>query len=188
MKKALDPNTWALPSPVWVVGTYDKHDKPNLMTAAWGGICNSKPPSIYVSLREATYSYGNIMERRAYTVSIPGEKHREEADYVGTVSGRDRDKYADTGLTSVHSDLVDAPYVAEFPLVLECKVVQVEKLGLHTMFIGEIKGIKADTDVLTDGKPDLQKVKPLLFCSGDQGYHSVGVRLGDAFSQRKPTK
>ncbi|MCJ7722199.1 flavin reductase family protein, partial [Candidatus Bathyarchaeota archaeon] len=64
----------------------------------------------------------------------------------------------------------------------------VEKLGLHTMFVGEIVGIKADKDVLTDGRPDIQKIKPILFSSGDRGYHSVGSRLSDAFTQRNPLK
>jgi flavin reductase (DIM6/NTAB) family NADH-FMN oxidoreductase RutF len=188
MKTTLDPNTWAIPSPVWVIGTYDKQNKPNLMTVAWGGICNSRPPSVNVSLREATYSHGNIMDRQAYTVSIPGEQHLKEADYIGIVSGRDTDKFKDTGLTPVKSNMVDAPYVEEFPLVIECKVVHIEKLGLHTMFVGEIVGIKADEDALTKGRPDMQKVKPILFGSTDSGYHSVGVRLADAFTQRKPTK
>ena len=184
MKTSLDPNTWAIPSPVWVVGTYDKDNRPNIMTAAWGGICNSRPPSIYVSLREATYSHGNIIERNAYTVSIPGELHFREADYIGIASGRDTNKFEDTKLTAVKSDLVDAPYVDEFPLILECRVVRVEKLGLHTMFVGEIVGIKAEESTLTDGRPNIQKVKPFVFSSGDRGYHAVGNRLADAFTQR----
>ena len=188
MKTSLDPNTWAVPSPVWVVGTYDKDNKPNVMTAAWGGICNSRPPSIYVSLREATYSHGNIMDRKAYTVSIPGDEYIKEADYIGIASGKDTNKLEDTGLTAVKSDLVDAPYVEEFPLILECRVVKVEKLGLHTMFVGEIVGIKADSEALTEGRPDLQKIRPILFSSGDRGYHSVGSRLADAFTQRSPLK
>jgi flavin reductase (DIM6/NTAB) family NADH-FMN oxidoreductase RutF len=188
MKTALEPNTWALPSPVWVVGTYDKENKPNIMTAAWGGICNSRPPSVYVSLREATYSHGNIMDRKAYTISIPGDKHVKETDYVGIASGRNTDKFKDAGLTAVKSELVDAPYVDEFPLVLECNVVHVEKLGLHTMFVGEIIGIKIDEDAITDGRPDLQKIKPFVFSSGDRGYHSVGLRLADAFTQRNLVK
>jgi flavin reductase (DIM6/NTAB) family NADH-FMN oxidoreductase RutF len=188
MKTSLDPNTWAIPSPVWVVGSYDKEGEPNVMTAAWVGICNSKPPSIYVSLREATYSYGNIMERKAYTVSIPGDRYLKEADYIGIVSGRNTDKLKDTVLTPVKSDLVDAPYVYEFSLVLECKVVHVKKLGLHTIFVGEIIGIKADEEVLTNGRPDLQKIRPILFSSGDRGYHSVGSRIMDAFTQKNPPK
>lgn len=188
MKISLEPNTWAMPSPVWVVGSYDKEGRPNVMTAAWGGICNSRPPSIYVSLREATYSHGNITYRKAFTVSIPGDKYVKEVDYIGIASGRDTDKLSDTSLTSVRSELVDAPYVDEFPLILECKVVKIEKLGLHTMFIGEIVGIKAEEDALTNERPDLQKIRPILFSSGNRGYHSVGSKLIEPFTQREPPK
>ena len=113
------------------------------------------------------------MSRRAYTVSVPGEEYWREVDYMGIASGRDTDKVKDTELTAVKSELVDAPYVDEFPLVLECKVVKVVKIGLHTEFIGEILDVKADKDVLTDGAPDTQKIRPLLFGTGDRGYHTV---------------
>ena len=186
MKTSLDPHTWAVPSPVWVVGTYDKEGIPNVMTAAWSGICCSQPPCIYVSLRRATYSYGNIQERKAYTVSIPGEEYWREADYIGIASGKDTNKLEDTALTAVRSDIVDAPYVEEFPIVLECNLVRVAELGLHTMFVGEIMGVKADADILTDGRPDIQKIKPIIFSSPDRGYHSVAIRLADAFTQRQP--
>jgi len=68
MKKSLGARALAFITPVWVVGTYDKDDKPNVMTAAWGGICCSKPPCIYVSLRKPRYSYNNIVERKAFTI------------------------------------------------------------------------------------------------------------------------
>ena len=186
MKESLGAKTLAVPTPVWVVGTYDENGRPNFMTAAWGGVCCSSPPCIYVSLREATYSHGNIVSRRAYTVSVPGEEYWREVDYLGIASGRDTDKVKDTDLTAVKSELVDAPYVDEFPLVLECRVVEVVNIGLHTEFIGEILDVKADKDVLTDGAPDTQKIRPLLFGTGDRGYHTVGVRIGDAFTQRRP--
>lgn len=186
MKTSLGAKTLAVPSPVWVVGTYDKDGRPNFMTAAWGGICCSRPPCIYVSLREATYSHGSIVARGVYTVSVPGEEYWREADYMGVASGRDTDKVADTGLTAVESAVVDAPYVEEFPVVLECRVKETVSLGLHTMFVGEIVDVKADEDVLTDGAPDTQKIRPLLFGSGDRGYHTVGPRIGDAFTNRKP--
>lgn len=186
MKTSLGAKTLAVPSPVWVVGTYNKDGRPNFMTAAWGGICCSRPPCVYVSLREATYSHGNIAARGAYTVSVPGEEYWREADYMGVASGRDTDKVADTGLTAVESLVVDAPYVEEFPLALECRVKETVSLGLHTMFVGEIVDVRADEDVLTDGAPDTQKIRPLLFGSGDRGYHTVGPRIGDAFTNRKP--
>jgi flavin reductase (DIM6/NTAB) family NADH-FMN oxidoreductase RutF len=165
------------------LGTYDPDGKPNVMTAAWGGICCSRPPCVYVSLRKATYTHGNILSRRAYTISIPSENHVKEADYFGLASGRDVDKLAVSRLTPVKSSVVDAPYVEEFPVVLECRVRHIVELGLHTQFVGEILDVKADPAVLTeDGLPDIVKVKPLIFEPGNRQYYRVGSCVEQAFS------
>ncbi len=186
MKKALDASTLSLTNPVWIVGTYDPDGKPNAMAAAWGGICCSKPPCVYVSLRKATYTYGSIVQRQAYTISVPSEVHVKEADYFGIASGRDVDKFARSGLTPVKSDLVDAPYVEEFPLVLECKVVHTIELGLHTQFIGEIVGVKADEDVLGEGdQVEIGRAKPFVFDSAVRAYYGIGRLLGKGFSLGK---
>jgi flavin reductase (DIM6/NTAB) family NADH-FMN oxidoreductase RutF len=167
MKISLGAKTLAFPAPAWVVGTYDIEEKPNLMTAAWGGICCSRPPCVYVSLRKATYTYGNLMEKKAFTINIPSENFVKETDYMGNVSGRDVDKFTKTGFTAVRSDLVDAPYINEFPLILECKVIQTIEIGLHTEFVGEIVDVKADESVLNkSGLPDIKKVKPIVFSPG----------------------
>ena len=109
-----------------------------------------------------------------------------EADYVGIASGRDVNKFNVTGLTPVKSELVDAPYAAEFPLVLECRLLQIVEIGLHTQFIGEIVDVKAEADVLgDDGLPDILKIKPLIYDTGHKGYHGVGPLLGKAFSVGK---
>jgi flavin reductase (DIM6/NTAB) family NADH-FMN oxidoreductase RutF len=183
MKKSLGPKTLLFPTPVWVVGTYNKDGKPNVMTIAWGGICCSKPPCVAISLRKATYSYGNIAERNAFTVNVPSETHAKDADFFGLVSGKDVDKFSATGLTPIKSDLVDAPYLKEFPLVLECKVIHTFEIGLHTQFIGEILDVKADESVLGEkGLPDIEKVRPIVFSPDRRVYHKVGEYLGDAFS------
>ena len=189
MKKSFGAKTLAFPSPVWCVGSYDIHDTPNLMTIAWGGICCSKPPAAAISLRKATYTYGNIMARRAYTINIPSVKYVKEADYVGMASGRREDKFATTGLTPVKSDLVDAPYVDEFPMILECKVIHTHEIGLHTQFIGEIIDVRVDEAALTDeGLPDMGKVAPFIYGSEIQSYHRIGEKIGDAFQIGKKLK
>lgn len=183
MKKSLGPKTLLYPTPVWVVGSYDKAGRPNAMTIAWGGICCSRPPCVAVSVRKATYSYGNIMERKAFTVNIPSESQVKEADYVGLVSGKDTDKFTTARLTPVKSDRVDAPYIEEFPLILECTVVHVIDVGMHTQFIGEILDVKADEAVLDRrGLPDIEKIRPILFSPETRSYHGVGRFLGEAFS------
>ena len=183
MKQSLGAKTILYPTPVLVVSTYDEEGKPNAMTAAWGGIACSKPPCVTVSLRAATASHGNIMKRQAFTISIPGEEDAARADYLGLVSGRDHDKFSEAGLTPVRSELVDAPYIEEFPLVLECSVVGVHELGLHTQFIGEIKDVKIDDAMLGgDGQVDVRRLRPMLFAMSPGGYYGIGEFLGQAYS------
>jgi flavin reductase (DIM6/NTAB) family NADH-FMN oxidoreductase RutF len=180
---SLGANTFAPTTPIWVVGTYDAEGKPNVMTAAWGGICCSKPPCVYVSLRKATYTYGNLLERKAFTISFPSTDYVKEADYFGLASGRDNDKFATTKLTPIKSTLVDAPYVKEFPMILECKVIKVVEIGLHTEFIGEIIDVKADEHVLDSNKmPDIKKLKPITWSMADMSYRTLGDKVGKAFS------
>ncbi len=183
MKKSLGAKTLAQPAPAWVIGSYDAQGKPNIMTIAWGGICCSQPPCVTISLRKATYTYECIKERKAYTVNIPSATLVKEVDYIGIVSGRTVDKFDITKLTPVRSVLVDAPFIKEFPVVIECKVLHIVEIGLHTQFIGEIVDIKAEESVLDDqGMADILKVRPLIFNPGQGAYYSVGELIGKAFS------
>ena len=183
MKKSLGAITIVFPTPVFIVGTYDKDAKPNAMVVAWGGICCSDPACVSISLREATYTYSNILDKKAFTVNIPSEKYIKEADYFGIVSGRTENKFTSTGLTPLKSELVDAPYIKEFPLVLECSLLHAVKIGLHTIFVGQIKDVKADEEVLTkEGVPDIDKIKPISFNPINCTYNGVGKCLGNAFS------
>ncbi len=183
MKKSVGAKTLVYPTPVFVVGTYDASGKPNVMTASWGGICCSKPPCVAVSLRAATATHGNIAARKAFTISIPSEAHVRAADYLGMVSGRDVDKFAATKLTPVRSDLVDAPYVKEFPMIVECRLAHTFELGLHTQFVGEVLDVKIEDAVLrSDGMADIKKILPLVFTPDSQEYYGVGSFIGKAFS------
>ncbi|NOY40105.1 MAG: flavin reductase family protein [Nitrospirae bacterium] len=183
MKKSLGPKTIIYPTPVLVIGSYDSNGRANAMTASWGGICCSQPPCIAVSLRKATCTYDNLMEHKAFTVNIPSEDYIREADFFGTVSGKNEDKFSTTGLTPVKSDLVDAPYIREFPLILECRVIHTFEIGLHTQFIGEVMDLKIEESVLGEnGVPDIEKVKPVLFAPESRTYYGLGNFLGKAFS------
>jgi flavin reductase (DIM6/NTAB) family NADH-FMN oxidoreductase RutF len=185
MKKSIGAHSVVYPAPVFVVGTYDVEGKPNVMTAAWGGICCSAPPCVAVSLREATYTYRNILERKAFTISTPSEKYVKEADYFGMTSGKHVDKFSATGLTPVQSEVVDAPYVSEFPFILECQLLRSVEIGGHTQFIGEIKDTKADEDVIKNDGPLIQKITPLILALDNMSYYGVGKYVAKAFSVGK---
>ena len=183
MKVSVGAKAVVYPVPSFVVGTYDKDGRPNAATVAWSGICCSQPPCIGISLRKATYSYNSILERGAFTVNVPSEKHIKEVDYFGIASGRKVDKFAKTGMTPVKSNIVDAPFIAEFPFILECKLIHKIELGLHTQFIGEIVDIKADDSIINeDGKISVEKVKPIVLIPEIRKYYGIGRYLGKTFS------
>lgn len=183
MKTSLGPKLMVYPVPVLVVGTYDIDGRPNVMTASWGGICCSQPPCLNVSLRKATYSYHNMLQRKAFTVSIPSAEYVRQADYFGIASGRDTDKFAAAGLTAQRSEVVDAPFVAEFPIVMECRLMQAIELGLHTQFIGEVLDTKLTPDALTpEGEVDIRKLNPLIYATGTREYYGSGEFVAKAFT------
>lgn len=186
MKKSLGPKTLLCPTPVVLVGTYDQDGKPNIMTAAWAGICCSKPVCVNVSLRAATYSHRQIVRNQAYTLNVPSAAQAREVDFVGMASGRDRDKFAELGWTAVKSELVNAPLVAEAPLSLECKVVVTNELGLHTQFVGEVLDVKLDQACLDpEGKLDQVKFEPLAFLPEFRQYLGLSRVVGAAFDLGK---
>ncbi len=189
MKKSLGAKTIVYPTPVFIVGTYDENEEPDVMAAAWGGISCSNPPCVSISLQKHRYTLKNINERKAFTISIPSEEYVAEADYFGIVSGKDENKFEKTGLTPVKSELVDAPYVEEFPLVLECKAINTLDLGMHVQITGEILDVKLDEKAATDtGKPDIEKIKPFTYDPAAISYHAVGENLGRAFNLGKKFK
>ena len=182
MKQSVGAKTLAMPTPVWLVGTYDADHKPNLMTIAWGGICCTTPPCVTVSLRKATHSYAAIEARKAFTISIPSAEQVAQADFCGSVSGREVDKFAVCNWTPVRSELVDAPYLAEAPLVIECRLLHTLEIGLHTQFVGEIADVKADETVIgAKGYPDITKVNPFIWDAAHRRYFGLGDYLGTAW-------
>jgi flavin reductase (DIM6/NTAB) family NADH-FMN oxidoreductase RutF len=186
-KRSLGAHPLLYPEPAFLVATYDAEGKANVMVAAWGGICSSDPLSLSVAVRPERFTHDALLARKAFTVGIASENMLVATDFAGMVSGRRFDKFSAAGLTAARAEKVDAPYVAECPVVLECSLCQSVALGAHTLMIGNILDVKADEDCLAPGGtfPDILKVAPLLYDSGSRAYYGVGRRLGDAFSAGK---
>lgn len=172
-KKSLGVKSYLYPQPALVIGSYDKEGKPNMMTAAWISICNSNPLSIAVSMRPATYSYGNVTETKSFTVNIPSAQLAKYVSYAGRFSGRDVDKFKETGLTPVKGEFVNAPYIKEFPIVIECEVTAIHELGSHRQFIGKVIDVKADEAILdAKGNVDINLLNPIIYAAGN--YYQTG--------------
>jgi len=170
-KRSLGPKNLVFPEPAMVIGSYDKNGKPNIMTAAWFGIANSRPFSVSVSLRPATYSYHCIMESGAFTVNVPDASLISYVKFAGKYSGKDMNKFEETGLTPIKSDYVNAPYVKEFPIVLECELTEYHDLGSHRQFIGKVIDAKIDEKLLNaDGSVNMDLFNPVIYRNGE--YYS----------------
>jgi flavin reductase (DIM6/NTAB) family NADH-FMN oxidoreductase RutF len=180
MKKTIQPQALLFPNPVLVVCTYDADGKPNAATFAWGGIASSAPPAISVAVQKPRYTYDALMNRKAFTANLVPAKYAAEADYFGLVSGRNADKFAATGLTAVRSEVVDAPYIAEFPYALECEVTHTLDLGRHILFVGEVKGTIVD-----DGAADIWGGDIISWNAVTRAYFTQGETVATAFESGK---
>ncbi len=169
------PKPLMFPQPVLIIATYDKDGNPNAMNAAWGITTDFAEISISLSEHKTT---DNLKERGAFTVSMATEDMEAACDYVGIESGRKvADKFARAGFTAVKSEYVDAPLIAELPLALECRVKSFE----DGILVGEIVNVCADESILTDGKVDVKKLRPISFDPFANAYFGVGEKVGDAF-------
>ena len=186
MKKDLGVKPYRFPMPVLLIATYGENDKVDVMNMAWGGICAANMVSLNIDADHKTSE--NIKKRGAFTLSIADIPHIEAADFFGIASGNKMDdKFERTGLTAVKSEKIDAPVVQEFPLTLECKVVEdkEEVYGHHV--IGEIVGVLADESVLDEqGKVDPTKLNAFVFDQFQSGYYAIGEKVGQAWHTGAP--
>ncbi len=186
MKKKIGNKPVAYTAPVYIVGTYDENGVPNAMNAAWGGICVSNPPCISVSIQKPRKTYDNILEKGCFTINIPDETQVEVADYFGLVTGKKVKKFENLGVTPKKSEMIDAPYIEEFKVNIECKVINSIEIGSHVIFIGEIVNILADEEILDEKlNIEVEKLKPITFDPMKKGYYSIAEKVGQGFSQGK---
>ena len=168
--------------PVLMIVTYGDDEKVAVMNMAWGGICDDN--MVALNITETHQTADNIKKRMAFTLSIADISHLEESDYFGTVSGRNvADKFERKGMHAVKSSRVDAPIVLDYPLTLECKVVELE----HTVnggfrVLGEIVNVLADEAVLDgEGNVDPTKLNAFVFDQFQNGYYKIGEKVGEAW-------
>lgn len=174
-----------LPPALITCGTMEK---PNVMTAAWTGIINTRPPKTYVSIRPERYSYGLIKETGEVVINLTTESLVRAADFCGVRSGKDINKFEKCGITPIPSTAVSAPTLAESPLSIECKVFQVMELGSHHMFLLDVVAVTADEKLMDkNGRLCLEKSGLAAYAHGE--YFALGKKLGDfGFSVRKKKK
>jgi len=179
VRKNFGVKTWLYPMPVLIVAAYDKYGNACCMNAAWGGIYDTN--QIMICLSDDHKTTKNILESKAFTVSIADAKHVVEADYVGVVSGNQiPDKMKRAGFSTVCSEFVNAPIIEQLPMSVECKLIKFNEDGIC---IGEIVNISADQSVLgVDGQIDPSKLHAITYDPVHHTYIKLGAPVGKAFS------
>ncbi len=172
------PSTGLFPVPAVLVTASLEGGAPDIVTIAWTGIMCSEPPVVYIGVRPVgRYSYHLIKESGEFVINIPSASQARVVDYCGMVSGRDVDKFKETGLTPLASAHVKAPLIAECPVNVECRVRQSIPLGSHDVFVADVLAVHYNKDILDDkGRPDFEIIEPYGYCSGE--YRLVTKKLG----------
>jgi len=182
MKKDLGLIQAVYPMPVLMVAAYDENEKVNVMNVAWGQICSGDKIILFIG--EGKKTWLNIKESKAFTVSLADEAHVEAADFFGIASGNKiDDKFERTGYHAKKSDKVHAPIIEEFPVVMECELLEFLKTEHVSGVVGKIVNVKAEENVLDEnGKIDPVKLKALTFDSFQHGYYTTGKEIAKAWN------
>lgn len=160
----------------------------NVLTVAWTGVLNTRPPMTYVSIRPERYSYDIIKKTGQFAINLTTSTMCKQVDFCGVRSGKDIDKFKDCNFSLLSANKIDTPIIEECPVALECVVKEAIDLGSHTMFMSEIVGVDIDQKYIdSKGKLNLQQSGLMAYSHGE--YFALGRKLGDfGFSVRKKKK
>ena len=184
IKKKFGPQPMVWPHPTILVGaTVD--GKPDFAAVAWTGVAASNPAAVTIALQPHRYSLKGIYQNRTFSVNVPSAGLVKETDYCGVVSGSKTDKVAECHFKVFYGKLETAPLIEQCPVNLECKVVHILDVGSHELVVGRIEETYISEECLTDGRPDVNKIKPFVF-AGRQ-YQAFGEVVGRAFTVRDLT-
>ena len=178
MKQSWKPGTMIYPLPAVLVSCGSTVERRNLITVAWTGTICTNPAMCYISIRPERHSYEIIKEDMEFTINLTTETMAHATDWCGVKSGRDYDKWKETGLTPMPGEKVSCPYINESPLSIECRVKEIIRLGSHDMFIAEVLNVLADEKYFDaeTGAFDLSAASPISYSHG--GYFTQGEKIG----------
>lgn len=176
------------PVPAVMVSCKREGEKANIVTVAWAGTICTNPPMVSISVRPERYSYDIIKETKEFVINLTTKELTFATDYCGVRSGKDVDKFKEMKLTELPSQHIKAPAIAESPVNLECKVVKIEELGSHHMFIADVVGVSVNDKYIDEkGKLLLNELGLVAYSHGE--YFELGKKLGKfGYSVQKKKK
>ncbi len=179
-KVELLPDRLMYPRPTLLVGS-NVDGKANFMAMGGGGVVNAEPPMMGVLLRHRSYTLKGIWQNRTFSINTPSVDLVKETDFCGIASGANVDKVKVCRFKVFYGHLETAPMIEQCPVNLECRVVQILNLGSHDFIIGQVEGTYVSGDCLTDGRPDADKIRPMIFDITARNYRAFGEVIAEAY-------
>lgn len=181
MTKDFGVKPYLFPMPTYMIGTYNQDGTVDVMMMAWGGICAEDMVALNLEAEHKTVA--NIQARKAFTLAVPGTDTLKESDFLGIASANKMpDKFERSGLHAVKSQRVDAPVITEYPISLECEVVEIQSQPYGLRILGRIVNVIADQKVLDqNGKIDASRIGAFAFDQMQNGYYAMGEKVGQAW-------
>lgn len=182
MTKDFGAKPYLFPMPTYMIGTYNEDESVDVMMMAWGGICATD--MVALNLEEDHKTVANLKTRKAFTLAVPGVDTLEASDFLGIASSNQMaDKFERSGLHATKSNRVDAPVITEYPLTLECEVVEMQDQPYGLRVLGKIVNVIADEKILDEkGKIDAGKIQAFAFDQMQNGYYGIGDKVGKAWN------
>ncbi len=176
---------WTLPPmplPIALMGA-NVSGKPNFFTIAWFTMLRDNPPLIGAAMGKTYHTKKGIDENKTFSLNIPSAHMAEIVDYCGLYSGAQVDK---SRLFEVfYGDLKTAPMIKICPLNIECRMIDSKNLETMVLIVGEIVQIYCEEKYLSENKPDLRKMDPMMFFMPEGPYIRTGEVVAQAFEVGK---
>ncbi|MCR5734613.1 MAG: flavin reductase family protein, partial [Lachnospiraceae bacterium] len=121
--------------------------------------------------------HGIISDTKEFVINLVTEQLARACDYCGVKSGKDHDKFKETGLSEYVSKFMDTPAIEQSPVNIYCRVVNILSLGSHDMFVAEVLGVTVDESHMDkNGRFALEKCGLIAYSHGE--YFTLGKKLG----------
>jgi flavin reductase (DIM6/NTAB) family NADH-FMN oxidoreductase RutF len=150
-------------------------DKDTITACAWHAPASYKPACLLVALAKKHLSSELITKSKEFIINIPSFQLKDKAIYCGSHSGREVDKFKETGLTRERPlKLSKAPWIKEALGHIECSLVDIKEIGDHFLFFGEPIYVEAEEKLFDFENVVWEEAADLIFHLGGKFFMHQG--------------
>lgn len=182
------PSVMLNPVPAVMISSRNKEGLDNIFTVSWVNTICTRPPMLSISIRPERLSYEYIKESMEFIVNIPSTKLTYETDFCGVKTGKKVNKIKELNLKMKEGTHVNAAYIEDCPVSIECKVRNILPLGSHDLFIADVVASHVDENLLDEkGKIHFELGDLINYAHGEY-YPMAKKAIGNFGFSTKMTK